>query len=84
MYTATPVPFNATPAELERYLNTEMYRIAQASQIIETDRISLQELNAPPAKPRTGDIVLADGTNWNPGSGAGFYGYRGGSWRFLG
>lgn len=37
-----------------------------------------------PLKPRDGMIVLADGTNWNPGSGAGFYGYRAGSWRFLG
>lgn len=37
-----------------------------------------------PSKLREGMIVLADGTQWNPGSGAGFYGYRGGSWRFLG
>lgn len=37
-----------------------------------------------PSKLREGMIVLADGSSWNPGSGAGFYGYRGGSWRFLG
>ena len=37
-----------------------------------------------PDKPRAGDIRLADGTQWNPGSGAGFYGYYGGSWVKLG
>ena len=36
-----------------------------------------------PAKPREGMVVLADGTSWNPGAGAGFYGYRGGAWRKL-
>lgn len=29
-------------------------------------------------------MVLADGTNWNPGSGGGCYIYRAGAWRFLG
>lgn len=37
-----------------------------------------------PSKVREGMIVLADGSSWNPGSGAGVYCYRGGSWRFLG
>lgn len=36
-----------------------------------------------PIKPRDGDIALALAP-WNPGSGDGFYGYRAGSWRFLG
>lgn len=44
----------------------------------------LDETNVAPTKPRTGDIRLADGTNWNPGSGAGFYGYYGGAWVKLG
>lgn len=39
---------------------------------------------AAPSKPRDGMVVLADGTSWNPGSGAGYYGYRAGAWRFLG
>jgi len=38
-----------------------------------------------PAKPRAGQIRLADGTVWNPGSGEGFYGYTiGGTWTKLG
>lgn len=39
---------------------------------------------AAPSKLVTGTIVLADGTDWNPGSGAGFYGYYAGSWHKLG
>ena len=29
-------------------------------------------------------IVMADGTNWNPGSGAGLYRYDGSTWVFIG
>ncbi|OZI20503.1 hypothetical protein CAL26_23705 [Bordetella genomosp. 9] len=34
-----------------------------------------------PPKPREGMIALADGTQWNPGKGQGYYGYFGGQWR---
>lgn len=46
--------------------------------------LKLDLLSKPPKKYSDGTIVLADGTNWNPGSGAGYYGYRAGAWRFLG
>ena len=36
-----------------------------------------------PAKPRTGMLVYADGTSWNPGSGAGVYVYTGSAWSKL-
>ncbi|PVY56734.1 MULTISPECIES: hypothetical protein [unclassified Simplicispira] len=39
---------------------------------------------AAPDKLADGMVVLADGTHWNPGSGAGFYGYRNGGWQHLG
>lgn len=29
-------------------------------------------------------LAIADGTNWNPGSGAGLYRYQNGSWTFIG
>lgn len=48
------------------------------------DLILLDTLYVAPSKPREGMIALADGTNWNPGSGAGFYGYHSGSWNKLG
>ena len=37
-----------------------------------------------PEKKRAGDVVLADGTSWNPGAGQGFYGYYAGAWHKLG
>lgn len=33
-----------------------------------------------PDNPEEGMQVVADGTNWNPGSGAGTYEYKGGTW----
>lgn len=37
-----------------------------------------------PGSPADGDICLADGTSWNPGSGKGLYRYDGTNWNFLG
>ena len=37
-------------------------------------------LTVEPQRPQEGDTVNADGTNWNPGSGAGRYTYVGGAW----
>ena len=37
-----------------------------------------------PPKPRDGMIVYADGTQWNPGSGEGYYGYYNSTWNSLG
>ncbi len=48
------------------------------------DFIHLQEFNAVPLRPRTGLTVLADGTNWDPGSGQGVYTYYGATWNKLG
>jgi hypothetical protein len=45
--------------------------------------LPLQALAAAPDKPREGLVVYANGTNWNPGSGAGPYAYIGGTWTPL-
>ena len=37
-------------------------------------------LHVEPDKPRDGDLVYADGTDWDPGAGEGFYGYENGVW----
>jgi hypothetical protein len=78
MYTPTPVP----QTDLSAYLDKELRAIALALLSPEPFYI-LQTLNVAPPKPREGMIVKADGTHWNPGSGAGVYCYRGG-WTFLG
>ena len=72
----------ANPKLLSEYLQRELRRIATTLDGVE--EILLTERNVAPDKPRDGQIILADGTNFNPGSGAGFYGRSNGAWVFLG
>lgn len=68
---------------LLRYLTDEFANIASTLEGVES--VLLTPLNVEPAKPRDGMIVLADGTNFNPGAGgAGFYGRSAGAWVKLG
>lgn len=81
MYTPHTLP----PAgdELSRAVQNEFESVAQ--QFSTPQPVLLLEVsNVAPKKPRAGMIALADGVNWNPGSGAGFYGYRGSAWVLLG
>ena len=71
------------PALIPQYLEAELQKL----QRLLSDKqpiLNVKMSYAAPQKPRDGMIVLADGTSWNPGSGAGYYGYRAGAWRFLG
>lgn len=68
---------------LTRFLREELRKISEALNEV-PDRMSVQELHVEPPKPRDGNIVFADGTDWNPGSGRGYYGYSNGAWVFLG
>lgn len=82
MYTPA---FDAPSESLEAlaaFVDGELRRISES--FGKVDAIELVEINVAPARTREGMIVLADGTNWNPGSGAGFYGFRGGAWVLLG
>lgn len=80
-YVARIPPSN--PADLPQFLQQELQNINLA--LTEPNQFyRLEMLFKTPPKPRDGMIVLADGTSWNPGSGAGYYGYRAGAWRFLG
>jgi hypothetical protein len=80
-YKPNQVPFDAKM--LPQFLATELANIALASQ--NSNQYALLEMQyAEPKKKRDGMIVLADGVTWNPGSGAGYYGYRASAWRFLG
>ena len=67
---------------LETYIAQELRRIAES--FLGVEEVLLPVLNVEPDKPRDGMIVLADGVNFNPGSGAGFYGRSAGAWVFLG
>lgn len=73
----------ANPGDLPNYLKDELQSIASAL-VQPAQVLLLAKSYAAPAKLREGMVVLADGTKWNPGSGAGYYGYRNGAWAFLG
>jgi len=81
MFVARIPPSNTE--ELQQYLSDEFKKIEIAIQNIETDSICLTQLNVAPEKPRDGYVYYADGTNWNPGSGAGLYEYIGGAYAKL-
>ena len=49
----------------------------------ERDFLHCQVLHVAPVRPREGQIVAADGTDWNPGRGAGLYVYIGGEYRAM-
>lgn len=80
IYRPTQPPKDAK--DLSAWLIQEHQRISEALSI-GADWMLLVSQERAPAKPRDGMIVLANGA-WNPGAGAGYYGYRSGAWRFLG
>ena len=81
-YIPTPAPANAgavrdwVSGEFERVLNG----IESPFTHISLDALAVE----PERKPAGALIVFADGTNWDPGSGAGIYAYYNGAWNKLG
>ena len=75
-------PPSSTEATLLAYLIDEFANISQALEGVES--VLLTKLHVEPEKPRDGMIILADGTDFDPGSGAGFYGRSAGAWVLLG
>lgn len=47
------------------------------------ERLRIVTWKQAPIHPYEGQIVIADGTSWNPGAGGGYYGYYNGSWTKL-
>jgi hypothetical protein len=79
-YSPQIVPTN--PADLPAFLEAELTNIQNAIMLLAAGHIDVS--HAAPLKPREGDIRLADGTDWNPGSGQGVYCYYNNTWNFLG
>lgn len=78
-----PQPYTGDDShELVEWLMGELQRVSTAFNIAVAKHIDTSF--AAPSKPRDGDIVFADGTKWNPGSGQGYYGYYNAAWHFLG
>jgi len=77
--------FNSTNAQtldaLQRYVLDNFRRISDAFVTVESPTIP--SLISEPEFPVEGQLAIADGTGWNPGSGAGTYVYRNAQWRKL-
>ncbi len=67
--------------DLNRFFYTELNKISAAINLLALGHLDMTYVA--PAKPRQGDIRYADGTQWNPGSGAGLYYYNGSAWTFI-
>ena len=64
---------------LKQQLRQEFATIAR-EQAQPSDYMALNTLYAAPSRNFEGQIVTADGTTWNPGSGAGVYARVAGAW----
>ncbi|WP_136420393.1 hypothetical protein [Herbaspirillum sp. ST 5-3] len=71
------------PAQIPDFLRSELKKI-QLAMNGRQERVRFDVLHREPERPRDGDEAEADGSDWNPGSGAGRYVYRSGAWVFLG
>lgn len=79
----TPSSSSATTvSDLRNWISNELVRVANAF-TTQSQTTTLLVLNAEPAKPQIGQIVFADGTNWNPSSGRGLYYYDVTGWVFI-
>lgn len=71
-YQPQPYLGPAEPSSVAQWAQTEFQRLARA--LFEAgDYVVFKVLHAEPVKVRGGMVAYADGTNWNPGSGAGLY-----------
>jgi hypothetical protein len=82
MFRPTPVPADASSG-LRAWLASSLRQIADSLGEPEVVAIRFSILNAEPARREDGDVAYADGTHWNPGSGAGLYERRGAAWHKL-
>ena len=75
-----PRPAPSDPAQLPGYLFQELQNLQQSLAAARSTFV-LAPLYAEPSKRPDGLVAFADGTTWNPGSGAGTYQYRAGAWQ---
>lgn len=80
-YSPSPVDNFMSLAEVTRFLQAELQRISAG--ISQAESGYQEVFNVAPVRPREGMLAYADGTNWNPGNGAGLYEHVGGVWRRI-
>lgn len=69
-----PPPPPDDPRQLQRYLSELNVHIGAALALVA--KMNHPVVHVAPSKPRDGDPVHADGSNFNPGSGKGLYIYK--------
>ena len=69
----------ALPMDAPAWIVRELQRVSQATYGA-APYIQMQVQHKPPEKVRDGFVVLADGSDWNPGAGAGIYARISGAW----
>lgn len=79
-YRVRSIPSDLTGDDLAVWLYQELSRLADTVETLDY----ITERHAEPNKPFAGQVAFADGTDWNPGSGAGLYQYRSSTWNLLG
>ena len=82
LYVPGPPPND--PKALPRYLYEEFQKLQRTVSLLAAGHIDTSY--AAPAKPRDGDIRLADGIDWDPvlAGAPRFVGYYAGAWHSLG
>ena len=78
-YIYNPTTPPAEEGQLRAYLLSELQRVSEA--ILES--VTPPLFYAEPKNAQEGLIVRADGTDWDPGSGAGLYIYRSAAWVLI-
>lgn len=79
MFEPTAIP-NDAPAGLRGWLSRTFNEIATVLGRPEVSGLRFTELHVPPERIQNGDFVVADGSDWNPGAGAGAYLRVAGAW----
>jgi hypothetical protein len=82
MYEPTAIPSDSPPA-LRGWLARQLRQIADVLARPEVVSVRFTKLAAAPERFEDGDVLYANGTDWDPGSGAGLYERRGAAWHKL-
>lgn len=81
-YYVPPASFPDDTVAFRAAVVEELYKISAI--VTALARLNLPPTHVAPTRPREGDTLLADGTNWNPGAGKGVYTYYNSAWNKLG
>jgi hypothetical protein len=79
-----PAPLNLKNLEDVARWGEEVIQAIETAWNEQRKYLELVEIHAEPSRLYDGLTVLADGTNWNPGSGQGVYTYYNSGWHKLG